>query len=94
LFPFNLDRVLRVTPKPLAQSTVPRADEIKVGSCHQDEVLQTRITPVSAEGLALLHNLIKQDAHTLNRTSIQRLERHIQKLACRPGILCQKCPPP
>lgn len=28
-----------------------------------------------------LHNLIKQDAHTLNETSIQRLQRPIQKLA-------------
>jgi hypothetical protein len=57
LFPFNPDRVLRMTPKPPAQSTVPRADEIKVGSCHQDEVLQTPVTPVtpvSAEGLASL----------------------------------------
>jgi hypothetical protein len=81
LFPFNPDRVLRVTPKPPAQSTVPRADEIKVGSCHQDKVPQTPVTPVSAEGLASLHNLIKQDAHTLDGTSIQRLERHVQKLA-------------
>jgi hypothetical protein len=84
LFPFNPDRVLRVTPKPPAQSTVPRADEIRVGSCRQDEVPQTPVTPmtpVSVEGLASLHNLIKQDAHTLNGTSIQRLERHVQKLA-------------
>jgi hypothetical protein len=36
---------------------------------------------VSAEGLASLHNLIKQDAHTLNETSIQRIEGHVQKLA-------------
>jgi hypothetical protein len=83
LFPFNPDRVLRMTPKPPAQSTVPKADEIKVGACHQDEVRlpQTPVTPVSAEGLASLHNLIKQDAHTLNETSIQRIERHVQKLA-------------
>ncbi|KAF4629691.1 hypothetical protein G7Y89_g8452 [Cudoniella acicularis] len=74
------NRVLRVTPKPPAQSTIPRADEIRVGSCYQDEVSQTPVTPVSAEGLASLHNLIKQDAHTLNRTSIQRLERHVKKL--------------
>jgi DDE superfamily endonuclease len=80
-FPFNPDRVLRVTPKPPTQSTVPRADEIKVGSCHQDEVPQTPITPVSAEGLTSLQNLIKQDVYTLNGTSIQRLERHVQKLA-------------
>ena len=81
MFPFNPDRVLRVTPKPPAQSTVPRTDEIKVGSCHQDEVPQTSVTPVSVEGLASLHNLIKQDAHTLDGTSIPRLERHVQKLA-------------
>ncbi|KAG0645122.1 jerky [Hyphodiscus hymeniophilus] len=80
LFPFNPDRVLRVTPRPPAQSMVPRAEEIKVG-CHQDEVPQTPVTPVSAEGLASLYNLIRQDAHTLGGTSIQRLERHIQKLA-------------
>jgi hypothetical protein len=80
LLPFNPDRVLRVTPKPPAQSTVLRADEIKVGSCHQDKVPQTPVTAVSAEGLASLHNLIKQDAYTLNKTSIQRLERHMQKL--------------
>jgi hypothetical protein len=81
LFPFNPDRVLRVIPKSPAQLTIPRADKIKVGSCHQDEVPQTPVMPVSAEGLALLHNLIKQDAHTLNETSLQRLERHVQKLA-------------
>jgi hypothetical protein len=38
------------------------------------------VTVVSAEGLASLYNLIKQDAYTLNGTSIQRLERHVQKL--------------
>jgi hypothetical protein len=73
-----------VTPKPFAQSTVLRADEIQVGSCQQDEVLQTLVTPVtlaSAEGLASLQNLIKQDAYTLNKASIQRLERYVQKLA-------------
>ncbi|KAH8791720.1 hypothetical protein F5882DRAFT_291135, partial [Hyaloscypha sp. PMI_1271] len=80
LFPFNPDRVLRVTPKPPAQLTIPRADEVEVGSCYQDGVLQTPVTPVSAEGLASLHNLIKQDAHTLDGMSIQRLERRVQKL--------------
>ena len=39
------------------------------------------LTLVLTEGLASLYNLIKQDAHTLDRTSIQRRERHIQKLA-------------
>ena len=41
----------------------------------------TPITPALAEGLASLQNLIKQDAYTLNEASIQRLERHVQKLA-------------
>ena len=81
LFPFNPDRVLRATPKPPAQSTVPRADEIKVGSYKQEELPQTSVTPVSAEALASLHNIIKQDALTLNETSIPRLQRHIPKLA-------------
>ena len=31
--------------------------------------------------MGALHNLIKQDAYTLNGTSIPRLERHVQKLA-------------
>jgi hypothetical protein len=81
LFPFNPDRVLRKTPKPPTQSPVPSADEIEVGSSHQDEVPQTPVTLVSAEGLASLHNLIKQDVHTLNEASIQRIERRVQKLA-------------
>jgi hypothetical protein len=76
LFPLNPDRVLRVTLKPPAQST-PRADEIRVGFYYQDEVPQTPVTPVSIEGLASLHNLIRQDAHTLNETSIPRLERRV-----------------
>jgi len=91
LFPFNPDRVLRVTPKPPAQATVPRADEIRVGSYHQDEVPQTPVTPVSAEGLASLHNLIKQDAHTLNETSIPRLERRAQKLVDAARVSIAEC---
>jgi hypothetical protein len=59
------------TPKPPA--LVLTTDETQVGSYLQDEVLQTPVTPVSIEALASLHNLIKQDAHTLNGTSVQRL---------------------
>jgi hypothetical protein len=39
------------------------------------------MTPVLVKGLVLLYNLIKQNTYTLNKTSIQRLERHVQKLA-------------
>jgi hypothetical protein len=47
----------------------------------QDEVPQTPVTPVTADALMSLHNLIKQDTNTLTETSIPRLERHVQKLA-------------
>lgn len=73
LFPFNLERVLRHTPKPLAQLTFPKADEVRGGFCPQDEVVQTPVTPVSADALTSLHNLIEQDARTLDGTSVQRL---------------------
>ena len=49
LFPFNPDRVLRVTPKPPLQSTVLKAAEMEVGSCPQDEALQTPVTLVLVE---------------------------------------------
>ena len=74
LVPFNPDRVLRDIQKPLAELTVPKADEVEVGSCPQDEVLQT---PVTVEALTSLHGLIEQDAHTLDETSKQRLQRRL-----------------
>ena len=33
LFPFNPDRVLRSIPTPPAEPAIPRADEVRVGSC-------------------------------------------------------------
>jgi len=79
LLPFNPERVLRDTPKPPAELTVLK--EVKVGSCPQDEVLQTLVTPVITEALASLHNLIKWNPYTIDETSKQRLQRHVQKLA-------------
>lgn len=35
---------------------------------------------MSAEAVASLHNLIKQDAYMLDEASKQRLQRHVQKL--------------
>ena len=35
LEPFSADRVLKGTPKPL---TIPKDDEVKVGSCPQDDI--------------------------------------------------------
>jgi hypothetical protein len=80
LFPFNPDRVLRSMPAPLAEPAIPRADEVKVGSCRQDVEPQTPVTPVSAEAFMSLQNLIiQQDAHALDETSKQNLARHLQK---------------
>jgi hypothetical protein len=47
-----------------------------------DEVLQTPVTLVIAEDLMSLQNLIMQrDAHALDETSKQSLERHLLKFA-------------
>jgi hypothetical protein len=82
LFPFNPDRVLRSMPKPLADLTIPKADEVNVEACRENEVPQTPVTPVSAEGLVLLRNLIiEQDAGALDETSKRNLQRHLHKLA-------------
>ena len=81
LFPFNPDRVLRDIQKPPVELTVPKADEVKVRPPPQDEVLQTPVTPVTAEALTSLHSLIEQDAHALDETSKQRLQRRLQKFA-------------
>jgi DDE superfamily endonuclease len=95
LFPFNPDRVLRNTPKPVSP-TVPKAHKLEVGPCPQGELLQTPVTPVTSEALTSLHNLITQDAHALDETSKQRLQRHVQKLAMPPkypfGIKLDSCP--
>ncbi len=39
------------------------------------------MTPITAEAIISLHDLIKQDTCTLDETSMPRLQRHIQKLA-------------
>jgi septum formation inhibitor MinC len=80
LFLFNPDRVLRHMPKPPNDLNILRADEANVGSYPQDVVLQTPVTPVSANSFMLLQNLIiKQVAHALDDTSKQKLERHVLK---------------
>ena len=46
LFPFNPDKVLNDIPKPPAELTAPKTNEVKVGSCTQDQVPQTPVTPI------------------------------------------------
>jgi hypothetical protein len=53
----------------------------EVGYYPQDEVLQTPVTPLSAEALTSLQNvIIKKDARALDETNKQSLQRHLQKL--------------
>ncbi len=64
LFPFNPERVLKSMPAPPAKPAIPRADEVKLGSCRQDVEPQTPVTPVSAEAFVSLQNLIIQSYWT------------------------------
>ncbi|TVY73350.1 hypothetical protein LSUE1_G007226 [Lachnellula suecica] len=79
LFPLSPDRVLRHTPKPPDQLSVPEPDNIRRDSILPDEVPQTPTTPVSAKAFISLHNLIKQDI--LDEKSVPRVQRRVQKLA-------------
>jgi hypothetical protein len=79
LFPFNPERVLRTVPKPPGELTLAVTNETPH---QQDAVPQTHITPVSADGIMSLQNLIlEKDARALDETSKQNLQRHLLKLA-------------
>ncbi|CAN9482221.1 unnamed protein product [Alternaria alternata] len=55
---------------------------MNVKACCKNDVPQTPVTPVLAEGLASLQNLIiEQDASALDETSKRNLQRHLHKLA-------------
>jgi hypothetical protein len=82
LFLFNPARVLNHVLKPVAEVVVLRPDIASTNA--PDEVLQTLVTPVTpvtAEALTSLHNIIKQDIYVLNKMSKAHLQRHVQKLA-------------
>ena len=92
LFPFNPDRVLRDMPKPSSDLTISIVNEVEVGSCPQDPVPQTPMTPVSAEALmSLQHLIVKQDARGLDETSKESLQRHVQKFARAAQKSLAKC---
>jgi DNA-binding transcriptional ArsR family regulator len=79
--PFNPDGVLEDTPKPPPELTLPKADEVMVRPCPEDNVLQIPVTPLSLEALMSLQRfIIKKSACTLDETSQQILDRHLKKL--------------
>ena len=84
LFPFNPNRVLRDTPKPLTALDVPKACEVAISSYPEGDTVQTPVTPVTpstTEALVSLQDLINQDACALDEKSRQRLRRHVEKFA-------------
>ncbi|KAL5344830.1 hypothetical protein ACLOAV_010227 [Pseudogymnoascus australis] len=104
LFPLNPDRVLKTILKPLAQITIPHAAE--VGFCLQDEVLNSPVTPVSAEDLKaqIPPELSTGDddsrADPTRRTpraisglqlNLEAGQDHIIRLANRPTIMKHTC---
>ena len=84
LFPFNPEKVLRDIPRPAAELAERSDDQAGAnGSNVMPDVaasLQSPVTPVSAEAVAALHDIIRADADTLEESSKQRLQKHLQKL--------------
>ena len=66
-------------PKPSTELTCPKVDEVREGCCPQYEALPTPATPMSAESLTLLLNMIKQVPDD-GETSRQYKERLQQKV--------------
>jgi hypothetical protein len=82
LFPFNPERVLKDVPEPQAKVINQRAKAPSTSLL--DEALHTPITPVTpvtTEAITSLHSLIIGDTHVLDRTSRDRLQKRVQKLA-------------
>jgi hypothetical protein len=68
-------------PKPVVGPLAAlAADKVIVGPGHQEQIPQTPMTPVSAEGLMSLQNLIiEKDAYARDEKSKQSLQRHLLK---------------
>lgn len=83
MFPFNPDRVLADTPKPPTELICLQVDEVREGGCPQYEALPTPATPMSAESLTLLLNMIKQvpDDGETSRKHKERLHQKVTTAA-------------
>lgn len=86
LFPFDPQRELRETEKPLTATQPLTADAETSGSSIQHvtgplcTTPLTPVTPVTAEAFMSLRDLIvHQDTHALDDVDRQKLKRHMQK---------------
>ncbi|KAJ8610779.1 hypothetical protein MRB53_038330 [Persea americana] len=86
LFPFDPAGVLCDIPKPLAEQA-PAAVGHEVGRDTAKGVPQTPVTPRSVSAVASLHEIIQQDARSIDEESKWRLQKCVQKLA-NASILC------
>jgi hypothetical protein len=81
LFPLNPNRVLKDIPKPIAELYIQKINDKQSRAYPHDEVLQMPVTPMSEEALVSLQNLIsKRHTHSLDETSKQSLEKHVEKI--------------
>jgi hypothetical protein len=88
LFPFNPDRVLRKTLKPISVST-REACQTELLPCLGEEVPQapmlvapiTPVTPVTTDALTTLHASIVDYTRAPDRTTKHDMQKSIQKLA-------------
>lgn len=55
--------------------------ELDIGLSLQGEVVHTPVTPVILDALTSLQDLIQQDAHALDESNKQRLQRRLQKFS-------------
>ena len=77
LYPLNTDRVLRDIRKPPAEITISKANDVTVGTCSHEAVLQT---PVTADALFLPRGLVERDTYTLDDEGKLRMEKLLNAL--------------
>lgn len=84
LFPFNPHRVLRDIEKPInaTSSTSANAEDIATPYVRDATILSsaTPVTPVTAEGFALLQEMLIRDARMLGDEQRSKFEGRLQKL--------------
>jgi hypothetical protein len=70
-------------PKPaIGPLTASATKRVIIAPSLQEQISQTLVTPVSAEELMSLHNLIiKQNAYALDKKSKESLQRYLLKFS-------------
>lgn len=90
LYPFNPERVLQGIAKPPPELSISNTDQ--AGTSGEGLPPITLVTPVTVEGLTLLHDLIERATQPSDTTGEQRLNRRVQKLvrAAKTAVIRQR----